>query len=88
MSGTKRSAEGAEETAGRVAAATGRTATTGTKEAMAATGTAITGSTMATISGAGAATAGGAADSDDVCVAGLAGGVKYWTGAPAPWSCS
>lgn len=86
MSGTKRSAEGAAAATGRETVATGRTATIGTKEAMAVTGTADKGSIGATTSGAGAGADDGASDFADGCEAGGAGGVKYWTGAPGPWS--
>ena len=51
---------------------------------MADTGSAASGATLVTTSGAGVAD--GAANFTDGCEAGWAGGVKYWTGAPAPWS--
>ncbi len=52
---------------------------------MAATGTAAAGSSRATTSGGGGADD-GASDFADGCEAGWAGGVKYWIGAPGPWS--
>ena len=92
MSGTKRSAAGAAETAGRddglkgAPEAMGRRAATGTKEAMGVTGKTASGASGATTSDEAVETLG---DDSAVTVegfAGLAGGVKYWTDAPAPWS--
>lgn len=88
MSGTKRSAEGGTERAVRGAAAdlAGRKAETGTKAGMAVTGTAASGAMAATTSGEAFGTCGDASAITAEGLAGLAGGVKYWTGAPAPWS--
>ena len=88
MSGTKRSAGGAAERAVRGAAAdlTGSKAETGTKAGMAVTGTAPSGATAATTSSEAFGTCGDASSITGEGLAGLAGGVKYWTGAPAPWS--
>ena len=88
MSGTKRSAEGGAETTGRegAAEAMGRRLETGTKAGMAVTGTAAIGATAATISGEAVGTWGDASAITGEGLAGLAGGGKYCTGAPAPWS--
>ena len=92
MSGTKRSAEGATGTAGRddgrkgAPEAMGVTGKTGTKEAMGVTGKTASGASGATTSDEAVETCGDASAITGEGLAGLAGGVKYWTGAPAPWS--
>ena len=88
MSGTKRSAEGGAERAVRGAAAdlTGSKAETWTKAGMAVTGKTASGAVAATTSGEAVGTCGDASAITGDGLAGLAGGVKYWTGAPAPWS--
>ena len=64
----------------------GRRAATGTKAGIAVTGTAASGAMAATTSSEAVGTCGDASAITGEGLAGLAGGVKYWTGAPASWS--
>ena len=64
----------------------GRSAATGTKGGMAVTGKTASGAVAATTSGESVETCGDASSITGEGLAGLAGGVKYCTGAPAPWS--